>query len=172
MHIWVAPWLGGFTKHKSQTQPHTDPIFNDLNDSFCFPMVTMLSAFSILWCLIALGPLFVFAVGDPSSDNSFRKQCLSFRPQRLIFNSTLTRLEYITSGTKINLDDNVQSCNRPSQQVSADICRIALQIPTSKRSSISFELWLPQKWEGSRYLATGNGGVDGCEYSPDTERRC
>ncbi|KAI8712008.1 Carboxylic ester hydrolase [Fusarium sp. LHS14.1] len=120
----------------------------------------MLLAFTIGWCLLALGPLFV--AGDSGLDDSFRKHCLSYKPHRLIFNSTLTRLEYITNGTKLVLSDNVESCNRPSQQISADICRIALQIPTSKRSSISFELWLPQKWEGARYFATGNGGVDGC----------
>lgn len=130
----------------------------------------MLFAFPI-WCyLLALGPLFV--AGDSSLDNSFRKHCLSYKPHRLIFNSTLTRLEYITNGTKLVLDDTVESCNRPSQQVSADVCRIALQIPTSERSSISFELWLPQKWEGARYLATGNGGVDGCECSSKIERCC
>ncbi|KAF5001238.1 hypothetical protein FGRMN_1181 [Fusarium graminum] len=58
--------------------------------------------------------------------------------------------------------NNVPTCNRPSQAVTVDLCRIALQIPTSKRSSISFELWLPSEWNKSRYLATGNGGIDGC----------
>lgn len=157
------------SKHRSQTQPHTDqPSTTSL--VYYLPIATMLFAFSIGWCLLALGPLFV--AGDSRLDNSFRRHCLSYKPHRLIFNSTLTRLEYIINGTKLGLDDNVESCNRPSQQVSADICRIALQIPTSERSSITFELWLPQKWEGARYLATGNGGVDGCEFSSEIERRC
>ncbi|KAF5003106.1 hypothetical protein FDECE_10322 [Fusarium decemcellulare] len=111
--------------------------------------------------LVAVSYLFILGNCDSSSE-FFRERCLSFAPQKLINNSTLTRLEYILDGTTINLDDNVESCNRPSQVVSANLCRVALQIPTSARSSISFELWLPDKWEGSRYLATGNGGVDGC----------
>ncbi|KAM3537220.1 hypothetical protein ARSEF1564_009860 [Beauveria bassiana] len=33
----------------------------------------------------------------------------------------------------------------------------------SKRSSISFEIWLPADWdEKKRFVATSNGGVDGC----------
>jgi hypothetical protein len=45
--------------------------------------------------------------------------------------------------------------------VFADLCRIALSIPTSNRSSITFEAWLPRNWTG-RFLGTGNGGIDGC----------
>ncbi|KAF5539469.1 feruloyl esterase b [Fusarium mexicanum] len=92
----------------------------------------------------------------------FRHRCLAFNPTRLINNSTLTRQEFVSAGTTLQLSDNVPTCNRASQAVTVDLCRIALQIPTSKRSSISFELWLPSDWKGSRYLATGNGGIDGC----------
>ncbi|KAM0340568.1 hypothetical protein ACHAPU_010405 [Fusarium lateritium] len=70
--------------------------------------------------------------------------------------------EFVSAGTTLQLSDNVPTCNRPSQAVTVDLCRIALQIPTSKRSSISFEVWLPSEWKESRYLATGNGGIDGC----------
>ncbi|KAM5349904.1 hypothetical protein ACJ41O_006409 [Fusarium nematophilum] len=121
----------------------------------------MLLLIRCYWCLVALSQLLTVAICD-NSPGSFRKKCLSFKPRDLIRNSTLARLEYVEEGATIDLADNVESCNRPSQEVKADICRIALQIPTSKRSSISFELWLPRKWEVSRYLATGNGGVDGC----------
>ncbi|KAM0227978.1 hypothetical protein ACHAPO_011104 [Fusarium lateritium] len=69
---------------------------------------------------------------------------------------------FVSAGTTLQLSDNVPTCNRASQAVTADLCRIGLQIPTSKRSSISFELWLPRDWKESRYLATGNGGIDGC----------
>ncbi|KAF5716819.1 feruloyl esterase b [Fusarium mundagurra] len=88
--------------------------------------------------------------------------CLAFKPTRLIDNSTLTRQEFVSAGTTLQLSDNVPTCNRASQAVTVDLCRIALQIPTSKRSSISFELWMPSDWKESRYLATGNGGIDGC----------
>lgn len=96
-----------------------------------------------------------------TDDKSFRQRCLNFRPDRHIHNSTLSRLEHITGGTTLALSDNVPSCGRTEQLLEAGVCRVALQIPTSKRSSISFELWLPDEWQG-RYLATGNGGIDGC----------
>ncbi|KAF5021030.1 hypothetical protein F66182_6961 [Fusarium sp. NRRL 66182] len=94
--------------------------------------------------------------------DTFPNKCLTFKPTTLIHNSTLTRQEFIPAGTILQLSDNVASCNRPYQAVEVDLCRVALQVPTSKRSSISFEVWLPSEWKGARYLATGNGGIDGC----------
>lgn len=47
--------------------------------------------------------------------------------------------------------------------VAVDLCRVALSISTSNRSGITFEIWLPAKWSG-RFLATGNGGIDGCLF--------
>ncbi|PPJ57299.1 hypothetical protein CBER1_09021 [Cercospora berteroae] len=91
----------------------------------------------------------------------FRARCLAFKPERFVNNATRNVLEYVAPGTNLTLPDNVASCNRNSQVVEEAVCRVALSIPTSKRSSISFELWLPEKWQG-RFLATGNGGVDGC----------
>lgn len=111
-----------------------------------------------------IGLIITTALCDISRD-SFRERCLALQPARLIRNSTLTRQEFVSADTTLDLSDNVPSCNRRSQLVTVDLCRIALQIPTSKRSSISFELWLPHEWEGNRYLATGNGGVDGCKHS-------
>lgn len=87
-------------------------------------------------------------------------ECLSFEPQKFV-SSTLARLEHVPADTTLQLD-SVPSCNRRSQAVKTDICRVALQIATSSRSAISLELWLPTRWSG-RLLATGNGGVDGCE---------
>jgi hypothetical protein len=104
------------------------------------------------------------ASAEPAAaPKSFRDRCLAFQPEKHVKNSTRTRLEFITGGTTLNLDDNVPSCGRTSQAVQGDLCRVALQIPTSKRSSISFEIWLPENWdEKKRFVATGNGGVDGC----------
>ncbi|KAL2212931.1 tannase and feruloyl esterase [Sarocladium strictum] len=97
------------------------------------------------------------------ASKSFQDRCLAFKPEHHVKNSTRTRLEFISGGTTLKLDDNVASCERKSQAVHGDLCRVALQIPTSKRSSISFELWLPESWdEHKRFVATGNGGVDGC----------
>ncbi|TLS27420.1 hypothetical protein PpBr36_04184 [Pyricularia pennisetigena] len=101
-------------------------------------------------------------LAQAATASDFAAKCQAFQPERLVKNSTRTRLEYVASGTTIQLDDNVPSCGRTSQVVDTNICRIALQIPTSNRSSLSFELWLPERWDGKRYVATGNGGVDGC----------
>ncbi|KAH7367852.1 feruloyl esterase B [Plectosphaerella cucumerina] len=102
------------------------------------------------------------AAGGSVIGKSFSERCLALKPQLLVHNSLLTKLEVVTKGSTVDLSDNVESCNRRSQTVEADLCRVGLQIPTSRRSSISFEVWLPEKWDGGRYLGTGNGGVDGC----------
>ncbi|KAF6220895.1 hypothetical protein HO133_002575 [Letharia lupina] len=87
--------------------------------------------------------------------------CISFTPEAYIYNSTRHLLTYVAAGTNLTLPDNDPTCARPSQIVAVDICRVGLSIPTSNRSSISFELWLPEDWS-HRFLVTGNGGIDGC----------
>ena len=120
----------------------------------------------LLWLGLALAGLNpVPQVLAGQTPKSFQQQCLSFAPEKLIWNSTRTALEYVANGTTLEFPDNVASCARPSQLVSTDLCRIALSIPTSNRSSITFELWLPEEWQGARYLSTGNGGIDGCQCS-------
>ncbi len=93
---------------------------------------------------------------------NFRDRCSSFAPEAYVHNSSRHILDYVAAGTNLTLPDNDPTCSRPSQVVAVDLCRIDLSIPTSNRSSISFELWLPEDWSG-RFLATGNGGIDGCE---------
>lgn len=116
-----------------------------------------------LGLFLALAALISLAQPVTAQDpNAFRQQCLSFTPEKLIRNSTRTRLEYVTNGTTLEFPDNVASCNRPSQLVLTNVCRVALSIPTSHRSSITFELWLPEDWPTARYISTGNGGIDGC----------
>jgi feruloyl esterase len=105
----------------------------------------------------------LFPAFADASSSTFQSKCLAFTPAKYIANSTLTHLEFVTAGTTLLFPDNVASCGRASQLVSADICRIALSIPTSYRSSITFELWLPSTWTGKRFLGTGNGGTDGCK---------
>jgi feruloyl esterase len=101
-------------------------------------------------------------VASCAAASTFQQQCLAFTPEKFINNSTRTHLEYVTNGTTLEFPDNVASCARPSQQVSTNLCRIALSIPTSYRSSITFELWFPENWTETRYVSTGNGGIDGC----------
>jgi feruloyl esterase len=112
--------------------------------------------------LAALIPLSLPAAAQ--SPNTFKQKCLSFTPEKLVRDSTRTHLEYVTNGTNLEFPDNVASCSRPSQVVSANLCRIALSIPTSNNSGITLELWLPEDWPTARYISTGNGGIDGCRY--------
>ncbi|ORY61662.1 Tannase/feruloyl esterase [Pseudomassariella vexata] len=92
---------------------------------------------------------------------TFQDRCLAFTPEAHVSNSTRTELQFVPAGTNLTFPDNDATCNRASQVVSVDICRATLSIPTSNRSSITFEVWLPEVWTG-RTLATGNGGIDGC----------
>lgn len=98
-----------------------------------------------------------------TSGSTFREKCLAFKPDHYVGYSSLNVLEYIAAGTNLTLGDNPVTCNRASQVVSVDVCRIALEISTSETSQITFEAWFPEKWSG-RFLATGNGGIDGCEW--------
>ena len=113
---------------------------------------------SNLIALLTLGlPLAVHAL------HSFRDRCLSFTPEAYSYNSTRHVLAYVAAGTNVTFPDNDPTCSRPSQVVTVNLCRMGLSVPTSNRSSISFELWLPEEWS-DRFLATGNGGIDGCEF--------
>ena len=95
-------------------------------------------------------------------ENSFQQTCLSFTPEQYVFNATRLELQYVVAGTNITFPNNPASFQRPAQWVEADICRIAMIVPTSNRSSVTLELWLPSTWTG-RVLAAGNGGLDGCK---------
>ncbi|KAF2139272.1 uncharacterized protein K452DRAFT_275434 [Aplosporella prunicola CBS 121167] len=76
-------------------------------------------------------------------------------------NATVWFSSFVAGGTNLSLADNNATCTQPSQAVTADMCRVALRVPTSNRSEISMEAWLPANWTG-RFLSTGNGGVGGC----------
>ncbi|KAK5113180.1 putative feruloyl esterase B-2 [Meristemomyces frigidus] len=76
---------------------------------------------------------------------------------------TVNFAHYVAAGTNLTLeqDDNLASCDRPSQVVSVDLCRVAMLVKTSNISNITLEAWLPTNWTG-RFLSTGNGGTSGC----------
>ena len=111
--------------------------------------------------LTAVIPLLLLALSSPIAGSTFEKRCLAFEPEKLVPKATRNVLEYVAANTTLTFPDNVPSCNRAKQLVPANVCRIALSIQTSKRSNITFEAWLPENWSG-RFLATGNGGIDGC----------
>ena len=95
--------------------------------------------------------------------NYLRNRCLSFAQEMYVENSTRQVLEYVPAQTNLTFPYDDPTCERPNQVVSTDLCRVALSIPTSPQSSITIEIWLPAIWSG-RFLATGNGGIDGCKY--------
>ncbi|KAI3330546.1 feruloyl esterase B [Ustulina deusta] len=113
------------------------------------------------WSLCVMHFIFALAVNANDARVNFKSRCLAFKPASYISNATLNRLEYVTAGTNLMFPGNDASCNRPSQVVNVDLCRVALFVPTSQRSGFNYELWLPETWNG-RTLATGNGGIDGC----------
>jgi feruloyl esterase len=111
----------------------------------------------------------LFGCGAAAAASTFEKRCLAFQPEQIIVNATRNILQHVTAGTNLTFPDNDATCNRGAQAISTNTCRIALSIPTSNQSSINFEAWLPERWSG-RFLATGNGGIDGCEYEGNSGR--
>jgi feruloyl esterase len=77
--------------------------------------------------------------------------------------------DFYANGEAIRLD-LVPSCGGPDfiANVTADVCRVVVNVPTSDFSVVRVEAWLPaaeDAWNG-RFLATGNGGIGGCiDYS-------
>lgn len=115
----------------------------------------------VAWSLSVAHLLLALAVKADTSAVEFKSKCLAFTPESYVPRATLNRLEYVTAGTNLLFPDNDASCNRASQTVNVNMCRVALYISTSQRSGFHYELWLPEIWNG-RTLATGNGGLDGC----------
>src|SRR6266536_4565210 len=109
-----------------------------------------LMAFSFLGQFLPLSVLIPIAV----TAKSFETRCLSFTPQEYVNNSTLQVLSFVPKGINLTFPDNDATCARPYQVMAVDVWRVALSIPTSNRSSITYELWLPSTWSG-RILATG-----------------
>ncbi|KAF2805972.1 putative feruloyl esterase B precursor [Mytilinidion resinicola] len=92
---------------------------------------------------------------------SFKYACESFEP--VVENATIEIVEYIPRNKIVDLKYRDTTCGGPgtNSPVAQDFCRVALNISTSDRSSIEFEAWLPNNWNG-RFVATGNGGIGGC----------
>lgn len=100
------------------------------------------------------------AVLNRATGSDFQQQCSAFVPTDFVSNATVNIQEFVSSGTTLSLPGDSSSCP-DSQTSSVDVCRIALNISTSDRSGTIMEAWLPSNWTG-RFLATGNGGIDGC----------
>ncbi|KAE9387417.1 tannase and feruloyl esterase [Gymnopus androsaceus JB14] len=103
------------------------------------------------------------AQGITKSSAEFNKSCSSIASQleSIIPNGTIYFSDLVLAGSSVEFPENHSSCNRPSQVVFEDTCRIALYVSTSNNSGVNMEAWLPRKWTG-RFLSTGNGGLSGC----------
>lgn len=114
--------------------------------------------------LAVLISLLLLTLTSPIEGSDFEQRCLAFEPEKIVPQATRNVLAYVAANTTLSFPDNDASCNRAKQLATSSVCRIALLIQTSPRSNITFEAWLPENWSG-RFLATGNGGIDGCTSS-------
>ncbi|CAN8096171.1 unnamed protein product [Discula destructiva] len=103
-----------------------------------------------------------------NTTGSFDAQCATFAEtlRGTYENSSVWFTEYVTAGTNLTLSEYDATCAASRggyQMVSVDMCRVAMFVPTSDRSNITMEAWLPtpDAWTG-RFLSTGNGGLSGC----------
>lgn len=104
--------------------------------------------------------LVFFILAQLSLAMTFQDQCAQFQPA--IANATVTNRAFVAAGSTIDLPGTDPSCGQTNQTVTADLCRVSLQIATSARSGVVVEVWLPAQWNG-RLVTTGNGGLNGCE---------
>lgn len=75
------------------------------------------------------------------------------------FNTTILDSTYFDTASEVKALGVCQS----TTNIGAGTCRVQLVVNTSAVSAITAEAWLPANWSG-RFLAIGNGGLDGCEY--------
>jgi feruloyl esterase len=99
----------------------------------------------------------------------FQTRCASITTAELgIPDATVWFSQYVPAGTNVTFPDRHPTCGPASLVASSELCRIALYIATSNRSGLSLEAWLPVKWN-SRFLTTGNGGLNGCVSYADID---
>ncbi|OLN97047.1 putative feruloyl esterase B-2-like protein 2 [Colletotrichum chlorophyti] len=92
--------------------------------------------------------------------SAFQDECLALKPESMVMNSTLK------SATDLTFPEQDASCNRASQVVRTNLCRVMMNLTTSERSQVATEVWLPEKWNG-RIVTVGGGGIDGCVHTED-----
>ncbi|KAJ5290908.1 hypothetical protein N7478_000159 [Penicillium angulare] len=96
-----------------------------------------------------------------ASQDDFQTKCSQFQDKINLPHVKVNFAEYIPGGTNLSLPDNAPSCDASSQEVSVDLCRVAMAVDTSNSSQITLEAWFPREYKG-RFLSTGNGGLSGC----------
>ncbi|KAH7357587.1 feruloyl esterase-like protein B [Pyrenochaeta sp. MPI-SDFR-AT-0127] len=99
--------------------------------------------------------------GNGTTPDDFSSKCAAIASQLAIENGVVHFAQFVAAGTNLSLAENDPTCSQSFIPVTADICRIALTVSTSERSSFNMEAWLPSNWTG-RFLSAGNGGLNGC----------
>ncbi|CRK20608.1 hypothetical protein BN1723_000420, partial [Verticillium longisporum] len=102
-----------------------------------------------------LVPAALFVMGACASRCSTLVDSLDLEDTTVWFSS------HVAAGTNLTFPGNHPTCNRASQVVDVDICRVSMLTTTGPTSNTSIEVWLPTNWTG-RFLSTGNGGTGGC----------
>lgn len=108
--------------------------------------------------LFGLSPQTFFSLPTPGPS-----ACDTLRQSLNIPATSIILTEHHTNGTQVALIDQVDSCGGPQDlvNITADLCRIVVNVSTSSISAVQVEAWLPDSWN-RRFLATGNGGEAGC----------
>ncbi|KAH7234667.1 Tannase/feruloyl esterase [Fusarium redolens] len=85
-------------------------------------------------------------------------------------NGTIASVQHHSLGDVIPLPNTVSSCGGPSfkANITANLCRVVINVSTSDSSSVRIEAWLPDDWN-KRLLATGTGGIGGCIDFPTVQ---
>ncbi|CAG9989270.1 unnamed protein product [Clonostachys byssicola] len=117
---------------------------------------TMKKSLFNIWPSLLLVPII-------SADASFQPAipCQDLARSLHLNNATIYFAELVSSGSNVTFPDQDETCTTTSVVTTSDICRLSFSIATSTISSVSLEAWLPLNWTG-RFLATGNGGLNGC----------
>ncbi|KAJ5887674.1 hypothetical protein N7495_007715 [Penicillium taxi] len=108
--------------------------------------------------LLALGSV-AFA---SQSRSDFQSKCTQFADKIHIPNAKVNFVEFVAGGTNLSIPDYPSSCSYgPYQEITVDICRVAMAVTTSNSSELTLEAWFPREYKG-RFSSTGNGGISGC----------
>ena len=112
--------------------------------------------------LLATGLTSIFA---SECESTSAQRCLGLA-QKLSGSINITTT-YTLAGESVNIsptpDPSCSVTQSPSYTAIENVCRVVAIVPTSNRSEVYLEAWLPDAdaWTG-RFLAIGNVGLGGC----------
>lgn len=92
-------------------------------------------------------------------------RCAALKDTLHLENTTILEAAYIHAHSNISVPG---TCIEPDigatgrVVVESSVCRVYFVVNTTEDSAVHAEAWLPDEWYG-RFLATGNGGLGGCE---------